>query len=218
MDLIVVAVELLDLSGPEEIADDLNALVEAAAGLVLVDVHARELTAAETAAHTEDEPSATQERSKHDGVFGDLDGIVPGEDDDHRAEIDVLGNPRQIGEDLERVRDHGVGREVVFDGPDSVEAELVGGPREVDLFEEDVVIGASGVGGDVLAPFGGLIPVPIAGVLAEKGHSDAHASHPFAALAIPGAAAAREREAGKHPLVDCDPRTRRGESPGGMGR
>jgi len=68
-------------------------------------------------------------------------GIVPGEDHGRGAEPHLRARGRQVGHELEVVRAERVVVEVVLHGPQHVEAEVGGLPREPELLVPDLAIG-----------------------------------------------------------------------------
>jgi hypothetical protein len=59
---------------------------------------------------------------------------VPGQHQDHRSEINPLGDPGDISEILQRIRHHRVGRKVMLDSPDRIETGFIGDARNIDFF------------------------------------------------------------------------------------
>ena len=92
---------------------------------------------------------------------------MPGEDVDHGAQIDPVGDPRDVREVLHRVRDHRVGREVVLDRPQGVEAGLVRDAGELKLFEEDLAVTLRRPRGHGLATLLRFIAVPVCVILID---------------------------------------------------
>ena len=174
MDLVVLAVEVAG-AGRQELAQHLERLVEAVARLGLVDAEARVLAPPEPATHAADDLAAgAEEGVEHVDVLGDPHRVVPGQHRDHRAQVDPLGDARDVGQVLQRVGHHGVGREVVLDRPDGVEAGGVGDPRDVELLAEDRAVGALGAGGHGLAALLRLVAIPVGVVLVEDRRAYAH--------------------------------------------
>src|SRR5439155_27321268 len=125
---VVLAVPLLEAA-----QDHLRALDEAPPRLLHRHAEALELDPPEAAPDAEDE-TASAHRVEHGDLLRDAHRIVPGEHDDHRAELDAPRPPRHVGEELEDVRAHRVVGEVVLDAPDRVEAERL---SEVGKKEHD---------------------------------------------------------------------------------
>ncbi len=66
---------------------------------------------------------------------------MPGQDDHHRAEIDPLGAPGHVRQELQHVGAHRVVGEVVLDAPDRVVAERLDEIGEPQLLPVHLVIG-----------------------------------------------------------------------------
>jgi len=96
---------------------------------------------------------------EHRYLFSDTHGIVPGQHDDHRAELDVRGAAGEIAQILQHVGTHRVVREMVLHAPDRVEAERLGEIAKLEFVTVNVVIRPPGIGG-----------------LENQPHSDLHAS------------------------------------------
>ena len=73
-----------------------------------------------------------------DVALGHGDRVVPRENDNHRAHVDALRPPREVGEELRRVVDHRVGREVVLHGPERIEPERLDQLAEAELLLVDL--------------------------------------------------------------------------------
>src|SRR5262249_7353276 len=131
-------------------------LGEAFAALLLVDAEAFELDPAEAAADAEDEASVG-EMIEHDDLLGDTHRVVPGKYDHHRAKLDPVGAPGEVGQVLQHIRAHRVFREVVLDAPQRFEGERLGEIPEPQLVAVDVAVRA-----------------PLAGALKDHSHSDVH--------------------------------------------
>jgi len=115
-----------------------------------------------------------EEGVEHVYVFGDPHRVMPRQDRHHGAEVHALRDAGDIGQVLQRIGDHRVGREVVLDGPHRVEAGVVGDARDVDLLAEDVAIRARRMRRDLLAALLGLVTIPVGVVLVENGGAYAH--------------------------------------------
>ena len=91
-------------------------------------------------------PAAQHVVERHE-AFGDHDRVVPRQHHHHGAHVDPLRAAGEVGQELGRVVDHRVGREVVLDGPQQVEAERLDQPPEVELLAIDLRVGGSAAGG-----------------------------------------------------------------------
>ncbi len=94
----------------------LRILDEGAAALVHVEAIAFELDAPEPASDAEDH-AAIRHMVEHRHFFRDAHRVVPRQHDDSRAELDILGAAREIGQELRHVRAHRVVGEVMLDAP-----------------------------------------------------------------------------------------------------
>ena len=87
-----------------------------AAALVHVEAVALEFDPSEAAPDAEDH-APVRHMVEHRHFFRDPHRIVPGQNDDGRAKLDVLGAACEIGQELSDVRAHRVVREVMPDAP-----------------------------------------------------------------------------------------------------
>ena len=136
-----LAVELA-VAALEPLEDHLRRLDEAVAAVLLVDAEALELDAPETAADAEDE-ATVRHVVEHDDLLGDAHRVVPGQHDHHRAELDAVRAPGEVGQVLQHVGAHRVVGEVVLDAPQRLEAERLGEVAEPELVAVDVAVGAA---------------------------------------------------------------------------
>ena len=127
VNLVELAVEFA-LPRTQELCEHLQRLVERALGL-----HSGRCPSRRTRAVASPLPDAAddvaarpEEGIEHVDVFGDAHRIMPRQHRDHRSQVHALGDAGDIGQILQRVRHHRVGREVVLDGPDGIETGVVG--------------------------------------------------------------------------------------------
>ena len=83
---------------------------------------------------------------EHGDLLGHAHRIVPGQHDDHRAELDRLGAAREVAQELQDVRAHGVVGEVMLHAPDQIEAERFGEIAEIQFCAVDFVVRPIGIG------------------------------------------------------------------------
>ena len=86
---------------------------------------------------------------------------------------------REVGEQLEHVGHHRVGREVVLDAPERVEAERLDEPADVEVFLVDLPVGDARRALR-LAALLRLVALPVAVVLHEQRDADLHVASGFA--------------------------------------
>ncbi len=99
---------------------------------------------------------------------------MPGQHDDHGSQVDPFGAAGEVGEELQRVVDHGVGRVVVLYRPDRVEAEWFGQPAEVQLLLQNLPV-RDLLGARILATgLGCQVALPVRVVLRDERHADFH--------------------------------------------
>lgn len=172
--LVMLAVEVA-LAGREQHVQDLQRFVETLARLALVDAEAFVFTTPESATDAADDLAlGPEEGVEHVDVFGNAYRVVPRQHRDHGAEIDALGDTRHVGQVLQRIGDHGVGREVMLDGPQRIEAGIVGDARDVEFFQEDVAVGLLRTGGDLFTALLRFVAIPVGIVLIEYRGAYAH--------------------------------------------
>ena len=111
--------------------------------------------------------AAVAEHIKYGGVFGHAQGVMPGQDDGGGAHVDVGMPGSYVGHQLQVVRDEGVVVEVVFGGPEAVEAGVGG-----QLGETEFLLPHPGVGASFPAVAG-----------EDHHHAYVHLDTPFACLA-----------------------------------
>ena len=113
------------LGGGPSLGQHLHALFESSTGLIHWDVQFVELTPLEAAADAEVQPPAAQQIHRR-RLLSQLDGIVEGEHSHAGAQADLLGNPRQIGQQRQCGRDDSVAGEMVLRDPHRIEAQRFG--------------------------------------------------------------------------------------------
>ena len=101
-------------------ADDVRTLDEPLARLVHRDPKTGILDRGRAAAEAEDRPPAGHQVEQRD-LLRDLDRVVPGQDDDRGAELDLLGPPGHVRQQLAGVGRHDVAGEVVIQAPQRIE-------------------------------------------------------------------------------------------------
>ena len=99
---------------PERQPQNVDALLESLAGLVLVDAQVAVLARRAAAPDTDVDPTATQHVVEHAELFGDPERVVPRKDDDAHTHFESLGPPRHVIEDRERIARHVVRRAVML--------------------------------------------------------------------------------------------------------
>jgi hypothetical protein len=153
----------------ERRAEHREGLREAIARLVHRTAVGVELALRGAAPEAEREPPALEQVVEHAHLLGDHHGVVPGQHDHHRAEVDALGLAGEVGQVLNRAAGHDVRREVVIDRPVRVEPERLDEPAEVQLLLVDLLIGD---GERVRAVC--FEALPVREVLVVEVHADAH--------------------------------------------
>ena len=120
------------------LAQDLQRLQEAAPRLAHRDAEAVELALAGAAAEADRELAPLQHVVEHRDLLADRDRVVPGQHDDHGAEVDALGHAGEVGQILHRAAGHDVGREVVVDRPQRVVAHRFDEAAQVQILLVDL--------------------------------------------------------------------------------
>ena len=99
--------------------------MKAGAGLVHIHAEAIVLDFRQPASDAQDE-APVAEVIQHGHLLGDAHGVVPGQDADHAAQLQIGGAAGHVGEELEHVGAHGVVGEVVLHAPDGLETQGFG--------------------------------------------------------------------------------------------
>jgi hypothetical protein len=135
LELVVLTGEGEPLLG-QRLLDDLDALGETLLGLVHVEVELPELAPAGAAPDADERRPPAQDVLQHRHVLGHPQRVVPGQDDDHGADVDAARGAGEVAQQLDRVRDHRVRADVVLHRPQRVEAQVFELERRLDLLVE----------------------------------------------------------------------------------
>ena len=126
----------------QAIHDQLGVFDEGVAGNVHVETEAVVFDLAQPPTEAHDH-AAVGQMIEYGDLLGHPHRVVPRQHDDHGAQLDVLGLGRHVGEELHRIRRHGVVGEVVLNGPYRVEPQRLRQQRHTDLLLPHLAIGES---------------------------------------------------------------------------
>ena len=113
----VLAVEGEALVGQRQL-EDLEDLVEAGPGLVHVDAQGVVLATGQATTDADVQLAlVAEDHLQHAHLLGELQRLPPRQHADHRADVDALRGAGDVGQQLQRIGDQAVRREVVLDGP-----------------------------------------------------------------------------------------------------
>ncbi len=162
----------------DQALDDVDRLFEELPGLVHVGADATVLAASGAPAEPADElPVVAHHVLQHHDLLGHPDRVVPGQHDDHRAQVDLLRAGRPVRQPLKWVTDHRVRAEVVLDGPDGVEAERLDQIAEPQLLLPDLIVDPVAYR-LALAGLERREPIDIGPIVGEQADSDLHDQPP----------------------------------------
>ena len=131
-----------DIAFLQSVHDEFGVFNKAFAALVLVDPKSVILDPGQTPTEAQDHPPA-RHMVKQGDLLGNPNRVVPGQHDDHGAQLGLLGPARHIGQKLNRVGTHSVIRKVVLDRPNRVKPQGFGHLRDPQFLTVDFGIGAS---------------------------------------------------------------------------
>ena len=172
----MLAVEREALVGERQL-QDLQHLVEARARLVHVDPERLVLTASQPAADADVEVAVlAQDRLQHADLFGQLQRLPPRQHAHHGADVDAVGPTGDVGEQLQRIRDEAVRREVMLHGPQRVEPELLGLEEDIEMVLPRLPVGHLRLADVELTALQRQEPIPIGEVLEHHSERQTHAS------------------------------------------